>query len=133
MATRNRVPTHTREIHCRIATSRTKRTSCSSATVIEYTKSARKMTVSDTQTSELSRPDRPTVFLSYSRKDERSLKDLRTMLTPLVRSGGVDVWWDGEIQASQIWREEIDKALAAACIGVLLVSKDFLASDFIAQ
>lgn len=77
--------------------------------------------------------DRPTVFLSYSHEDKRWLEDLRTMLSPLVRSGIVDVWWDGAIKPSQEWRKEIDNALATARIGVLLVSPNFLASDFIAK
>jgi hypothetical protein len=77
--------------------------------------------------------DHPTVFLSYSRKDKRWLEALQTMLAPLVRNGVVDIWWDGEIKPSQEWRAEIDRALASARIGVLLVSSNFLASDFIAQ
>jgi hypothetical protein len=78
-------------------------------------------------------PTRPTVFLSYSHKDRKWLGELRTMLAPLVRDSLIDVWWDGDIEPSERWREEIDKALASARIGVLLVSPNFLASDFISQ
>jgi tetratricopeptide (TPR) repeat protein len=86
-----------------------------------------------TITSDPPPPDRPTVFISYSHEDKRRLKELRTMLAPLVGNEVIDVWWDGEIRPSQAWREEIDRALAATRIGVLLVSPSFLASDFIAQ
>jgi tetratricopeptide (TPR) repeat protein len=76
---------------------------------------------------------RPTVFLSYSHKDGTWLQELRAMLAPLVGNKVVDVWWDGEIRPSREWRQEIDRALETARIGVLLVTPHFLASDFIAS
>src|SRR6185312_9756899 len=75
--------------------------------------------------------DRPTVFISYSHKDPEWVEALRIMMAPLTRSGIIGVWWDGEIKAGTAWREEIDHAMAAAQVAVLLASKHFYDSDFI--
>lgn len=45
--------------------------------------------------------------------------------------GGFEEWSDKKIHAGQHWKEEIKKALNGANIAILLVSTDFLASDFI--
>jgi len=76
-------------------------------------------------------PAPATVFISYSHKDRRWLERLQVNLKPLIREGRIDLWDDTRIRPGDQWRQEIERALDAAGIAVMLVSADFLASAFI--
>ena len=71
------------------------------------------------------------VFVSYSHKDKKWLNRVLPFLRPLRREGLIDPWDDTCIRAGDQWREEIQGALQVAKVAILLVSQDFLDSDFI--
>jgi hypothetical protein len=73
----------------------------------------------------------PLIFISYSHRDAEYLSRLMIHLKPLARQGRIDAWADTRIQAGDKWQDEIKAALEKSAVGVLLISADFLASDFI--
>lgn len=70
------------------------------------------------------------IFCSYSHRDEEALKALKTHLAEVRRQGRIDDWHDRKIQFGEDWAQAIDEALEAADLVLLLVSPDFLNSDY---
>ena len=77
------------------------------------------------------RAPRDLVFFSYSHRDKVWLDRLLIFLKPYVRQGRLSVWADPYIKVGDRWRRDIEAALDRTQIAGLLVSPDFLASDFI--
>jgi internalin A len=74
--------------------------------------------------------DSVTLFISYSHKDERYRDELRGALTAYERRGDVTSWDDTCIMPGQNWEQEILNKLERADIVVLLLSNDFISSDY---
>jgi hypothetical protein len=72
-----------------------------------------------------------TLFYSYSHKDEDLRNELNGHLKILERRGMVQAWHDRAIFAGTAWGTEIDSHLRNAELVLLLVSKDFVESDYI--
>lgn len=71
-----------------------------------------------------------TIFFCYAHEDKALLNKLKNHLKPLQREMLINVWDDFDINAGSEWEREISEHLNTAQIILLLVSSDFLASDY---
>ena len=74
---------------------------------------------------------RTRVFVSYSHKDRKWLERLKVHIKPLIREGAITLWDDNQIAIGADWRSVIAAELSSARVAILLISADFMASDFI--
>lgn len=70
------------------------------------------------------------VFFSYSHQDEGLRDELAKHLKLLQRQGVISTWHDRDISAGSEWAGAIDDHLNSAQIILLLISPDFMASDY---
>ncbi len=70
------------------------------------------------------------VFYSYAHKDEKLRNELGKHLYPLKRQGLITDWYDRNISAGTEWEQEIENHLNTADIILLLISPDFMASEY---
>src|SRR5271165_6951336 len=70
------------------------------------------------------------VFYSYSHKDESWLRRLETFLAPLRQNKLIDEWHDRKIRPGGDWNSEIDSRIRSADLAIMLLSSDFLASEY---
>lgn len=76
---------------------------------------------------------RDKVFISYSYNDREWLRRLQINLTPYFRHSEILIWDAEQIEPGSQWFDEINRSLASACVAVLLITPDFLASEFIME
>ncbi len=70
------------------------------------------------------------VFCCYAHEDEHLLDELKRHLSPLRRQQLINVWHDRDISAGTEWEQEIEKHLNEAHIILLLISPNFIHSEY---
>jgi len=70
------------------------------------------------------------VFYSYSHRDETLRDELEKHLSMLKRQGIITSWHDRRIGAGRDWEGQIHEHINSSHIILLLISSDFLASDY---
>src|SRR5450432_1902291 len=70
------------------------------------------------------------VFCCYAREDQEMLRHLKKHLAPLVRDGQIKIWSDIDLDAGVEWEKELHRHLESADIILLLISPDFMDSDY---
>ncbi len=80
--------------------------------------------------SRVAAPKSVRTFISYSHVDDQLQKMLVKHLQPLVREQKIDIWTDGVIAPGDEWAKAIEVGLTQADLILLLVSIDFLNSDY---
>ena len=85
---------------------------------------------SNSTSSEGPTPTKINLFFCYSHKDEALRDELAAHLRLLERNKVIGTWHDRRIGAGEEWREAINDNLEKAHLVLLLVSSDFLSSDY---
>jgi len=75
-------------------------------------------------------------FVSYARADTRLVEGFVGLMKPrciALRDVEFDHWWDRGILVGERWEQEIARAMAESDFGLLCLTPEFLASDFVAR
>lgn len=78
---------------------------------------------------EINEVNKEKVFISYSHFDKEYLTEIQRHFKPFLNK--IDYWDDTKILPGQIWKNEIENALKNTKVAILLISTDFLGSDFV--
>lgn len=68
------------------------------------------------------------VFISYSHRDEKDVKQLKSFLDPLVSQALINIWYDRDIEVGSFWNQEIQDHIESTDIVLYCVSASFCSS-----
>ena len=74
-----------------------------------------------------------TIFISYSHNDQEFVDRFLVHLKPLEKLYSIISWSDGKIRPGKKWKDEIESKLESADAVIVLLSADFLASEFVME
>ncbi len=78
-------------------------------------------------------PDPINVFIIYAREDSEKMRRLLTHINPFIKPYDLIIWNDECLEAGQEWKPHIESRLEQTDLFMLLVSVDFMNSEFINQ
>ena len=73
------------------------------------------------------------LFLSYAHEDDKFKKGFVDAINPALKGKNWRLWQDGEIMPGANWDDKIKKNLTEAEVIILLVSTDFLNSQYVLE
>ena len=73
------------------------------------------------------------LFISYSHVDVAWAQRFRVLLKPVVRRKRLRLWDDSQIRVGDEWHPAIEEAIERSRVALVLVSADFLASDYVME
>ena len=77
--------------------------------------------------------NRDSIFVCYSQKNMDIHDAVAEMLKGLGHQAPIQSWSDQALEGGQRWQQEIDQAIERTKVAILLVSRKFMASDFIQE
>jgi hypothetical protein len=76
---------------------------------------------------------RDRIFISYSHQDKKFKERLETHLKSYKIDNKIDYWSDSDIAPGKNWEEAINSSINDTAIAILLLSADFMASNYIRE
>ncbi len=70
------------------------------------------------------------IFISYSHKDEKWVNELKHYLQLYTFKNKFEIWSDRDIYPGENWKDAIERTLKSSQVFILLISSNYLASDF---